>query len=214
MKDEYPENYWDKLSGDDEHAADYMRSYGEGPGFATRHTIGNVINDGESVLDVGCGPGWNFDHFMQYGPAISNYRGLDYSRRFVRVANQRAMQTAGTSTGPFEYGDARDLKEADNSWDVVILQDCLEHTNGYEKPIQEALRVAKKRIIISFWHLDNTLTPHINDDGDDGWGAWYDKAKWEKFLDTLGYMWIHDEIFPKDKLHSWHFYVIDKEEPR
>lgn len=207
-------NFWDDLSGDDEHAAEYMLSYGEGPGFATRHTIGNVINDGETVLDVGCGPGWNFDHFMLYGPAIANYKGLDYSERFVRVANQRAMQVAGTSSGPFALGDVRDIKEADGSWDVVIMQDVLEHTNGYEKPIKEALRVAKKRVIISFWHLDDTLNEHINDDGNDGWGAWYDKRKWEKFLDSLDYMWIHDEIFPEGKVHSWHFYVIDKEEPR
>lgn len=210
MADEI-ENYWDKLSGDDEHAAVYMQTYGEGVGFDTRNFISAVINDGESVLDVGCGPGWNFDHFMAFGPAISKYKGLDYSRRFVRVANQRVMQIAGTSTGPFEYGDVRDIKEADGSWDVVICQDCLEHTNGYEKPVKELLRVAKKRVIISFWHLTEN-DDHINDDGDDGWGAWYSKAKWEEYLDTLDYMWIHDEIFPEGKTHSWNFYIIDKEE--
>jgi ubiquinone/menaquinone biosynthesis C-methylase UbiE len=151
---------------------------------------------------------------MKYGPAIANYKGLDYSERFVRVANERAMQIAKTSSGPFALGDVRDIKEEDSSWDVVIFQDCLEHTNGYEKPIQEGLRVAKKRIIVTFWHLTDTLTPHINDDGDDGYGAWYDKATWEKYLDTLGYAWFHEEIFPEGKLHSWHFYIIDKEEPK
>lgn len=204
------DNYWDLLSGDDEHAADYMRSYGEGPGFETRHFIGALINDGESVLDVGCGPGWNFDHFMAYGPEISRYKGLDYSKRFVRVANQRAMQIAGTSTGPFEHGDVRKISEPDESWDVVIMQDVLEHTNGYEKPIQEALRVAKKRIIISFWHLTEN-DDHINDDGDDGWGAWYSQPKLEEFLDTLDYMWLHDTIHPEGRNHPWDFYVIDKE---
>lgn len=207
------ENFWDLLSGDDEHAADYMRSYGEGPGFATRLAVGSLINDGESVLDVGCGPGWNLDHFMEFGPAISKYKGLDYSKRFVRVANQRAMQLAGTATGPFEYGDVRDIKEEDNSWDVVVCQDCLEHTNGYEGPVKELLRVAKKRVIITFWHLTENMD-QINDDGNDGWGAWYSQPKWETFLDTLGYMWLHDEIQPKGKNHSWHFYVIDKDEPK
>lgn len=208
------ENFWDQLSGDDEHAADYMRSYGEGPGFDTRMRLTALINDGESVLDVGCGPGWNFDHFMEFGPAILAYKGLDYSKRFVRVANQRVMQVAGTSTGPFEYGDVRDIDQLDNSWDVVICQDTLEHTNGYEGPVRELLRVAKKRVIITFWHLTDDDNPHINDDGNDGWGAWYDKREWEKYLDTLDYMWIHDEISPEGKNHSWHFYIIDKQEPR
>lgn len=205
------ENFWDKLMGTDEGAANYMESYGEGVGFETRHAVGSLINDGESVLDVGCGPGWNFDHFMKYGPAISKYKGLDYSKRFVKVANERVMKTAKTSTGPFEYGDVRDIKEADESWDVVVCQDCLEHTNGYEKPLEELLRVAKKRVIISFWHLTDELNPHINDDGNDGWGAWYDKRAWETLLNTLPYQWFHLELSPEGKLHPWQFYIIDKE---
>lgn len=198
------DNYWDLLLEDDDHAANYMKSYDEGPGFATRHELGSFINDGESVLDVGCGPGWNFDHFQEYGPKLSDYLGVDYSERFVRVANQR-------NPGSYQLGDARELTQPDSSYDVVIVQDCLEHTNGYEKPISEALRVAKKRVIITFWRMGSG-EDKINDDGNDGWGAVYGQEKWEKYLDTLGYMWMHDEIFPEGKSHSWHFYVIDKGE--
>ena len=205
-------NYWSKLMGTDEGAATYMESYGEGPGFVTRHTVGSFINDGESVLDVGCGPGWNLDHFMKYGPRVI-YKGLDYSERFIRVANQRHHPEYDFEEPYFEVGDARKLEEKDGSWDVVILQDCLEHTNGYERPVKEALRVAKKRVIISFWHLEgNEGTEHINDDGDDGWGAWYDKTKWELFLNSLPYVWHDDlEITAEGKNHKWDFYLIDKE---
>jgi ubiquinone/menaquinone biosynthesis C-methylase UbiE len=177
----------------------------------TRHTLGSFINDGESVLDVGCGPGWNFDHFMLYGPAISQYKGMDYSERFVRVANQRAMQVAGTSSGPFVKGDVRHVAEEDGSWDVVVMQDVLEHTNGYEEPVREALRVARKRAIFSFWRMQDT-PGHINDDGDDGYGAHYDRHEWEAFLDTLDLHWSTLEIHPETKGHSWNFYVVDKEE--
>lgn len=219
------DNYWDLLLEDDDHAANYMKSYDEGPGFATRHELGSFINDGESVLDVGCGPGWNLDHFIEYGPKISGYRGIDYSQRFVRVANQRWLSKGSVAfietvdqkataywTYPlYRLGDARKLEEPDESYDVVIVQDCLEHTNGYEKPVSEALRVAKKRVIITFWRMGSG-EDKINDDGNDGWGAVYGQEKWEKYLDTLDYMWIHDEIFPEGKSHSWHFYVIDKGE--
>lgn len=203
-------NYWDDLSGDDEHAAEYMLTYGEGPGCETRYTLGSFINDGESVLDVGCGPGWNLEHFMEHGPMISKYKGLDYSERFVRVANQRAMQKAGTASGPFELGDCRKLKQYDDQYDVVILQDVLEHTNGYEIPVKEALRVASKRVIVAFWHLTEN-DDHINDDGNDGWGAWYSRSKWETFLDTLSYAWMHHQIDDGKKPRD--FYMIDKEEP-
>jgi SAM-dependent methyltransferase len=344
-------NFWDNLMGTDEHAANYMATYGEGPGFETRHTVGSFINDGESVLDVGCGPGWNYDHFQKYGPKVF-YAGEDYSERFVRVANFRNPDV-------YQVGDCRQLNHRDESVDVVILQDCLEHTNGYaypkascslcmrsnndsieawnvskkavqnlesqsrislgqftkevdatntierklanreekqidistkmdisksssteeEKesteslwsknseghskdgkvstiltdseettdqktsnfgsevldtdkelqissvptaeslictkhgPIHEALRVARKRVIISFWHLDgNEGTEHINDDSNDGWGAWYDKDKWEEFLNTLPFVWHHLDVAPKSSTHIWHFYIIEKED--
>lgn len=207
------ENYWDKLMEDDEHAATYMLSYSEGPGAETRHTLSNFVNIEESVLDVGCGPGWNMDHFAEYGPRISRYKGVDYSERFVRVANERRKQKFPTSYAlPFEVQDCRDLKEPDNSWDVVIIQDCLEHTNGYKKPINEALRVARKRIIVAFWHLmhEKDEDNEVNNDGDDGWGAWYSGPKWEKYLDSLKVEWSHHQITdhqnkPRD------FYIIDKE---
>lgn len=192
--------------GTDEGAAVYMESYGEGPGCPTRMFISSFINDGESVLDVGCGPGWNLEHFLEYGPNVK-YKGIDYSERFVRVANQRHPDHTF-----FYLGDARNLIEREESWDVVLLQDCLEHTNGYEKPVREALRVAKRRVIISFWHLEgNEGTEHINDDGNDGWGAWYDKTKWEEFLNTLSYPWMDEDLGVEGKTHKWNFYIIDKE---
>lgn len=206
-------DFWGDMMETDENAANYMESYGEGPDFETRHTIGSFVEDGESVLDVGCGPGWNMDYFLKYMPQIKRYKGVDYSERFVRVANQRRKQKqiSPDFALPFELQDSRDLKEPDLSWDVVVLQDCLEHTNGYEKPVMEAIRVAKKRIIISFWHLKDMDDPHINNDGNDGWGAWYDKREWEKFLNSLIYVWHHLDIHPEGKTHQWDFYIIDKE---
>lgn len=199
-------NFWDDLMGDDENAMMYMQSYGEGVGSDTRHTLGAFIEDNESLLDAGCGPGWNYEHFAEHGPILSDYKGTDYSERMIRGCKMKYPE------GNFEVQDARDIKEKDNSWDVVLLQDIVEHTNGYEKPIEEALRVAKKRVIVTFWHLTEN-DDHINDDGKDGYGAWYSRPKLEKYLDTLGYTWMHTESDPEaNRQHD--FYVIDKEEPK
>lgn len=200
-------NYWDKLMATKEGAASYMETYGEGPGCETRFIVSEFINPGESVLDVGCGPGWNCDHFRMHGPAISAYKGLDYSELFVIAANER-------NPGFYEVGDLRNVHEDDGSWDVVILQDCLEHTEGYEKPISEALRVSRKRVVISFWKASfqdgNNSEDQINIDGDDGFGATYNRDKFEKYLDTLDYHWMTTETSPK--ANRWHrFYIIDKE---
>lgn len=202
-------NFWDDLMETDEHAANYMDTYGEGPGYITRRTIGEFINDDERVIDIGCGPAWNFDHFREYGPHV-HYTGRDYSERFVRTANKRIKEKYGRE--PILLGDCRDLsKEVDNAFNVAILQDCLEHTNGYVEPVHEALRIADKRVIISFWHLKDEGPDQINDDGNDGYGAWYGKPDWETFLNTLSYVWHHLEIAPEGKTHKWDFYIIDKE---
>lgn len=196
-------NFWDDLMGDDEHAEQYMETYGEGVGSDTRHTIGAFINDGETLLDVGCGPGWNYLHFKEHGPKLGDYAGGDYSERFVRVNRKRWPEVK------WKLMDARHLDVPDGSWDVVLLQDCLEHTNGFEEPVREALRVARNRVIVTFWHLEDTDNPHINDDGNDGWGAWYDKREWEDFLETLDVHWLHTHSLPEaNRPHD--FYILDK----
>lgn len=207
-------NYWDNLMETDENAGVYMLSYNEGPGTECRFIVGSYINSGESVLDVGCGPGHNLEHFLDNGPELQRYKGVDYAIRFVRAANERRKQKQIPSDYalPFQVQDCRDLEEHANSWDVVIIQDCLEHTNGYQTPIKEALRVARKRVVVAFWHLmwEKDEDNDINDDGDDGWGAWYSASKWQKYLDSLGYEWTHKQIIdhqgkPRD------FYVIYKD---
>lgn len=213
-------NFWDNLMGTDEGAANYMETYGEGPGCQTRMIIGSFINDGESVLDVGCGPGWNLDHFLEYGPVISGYKGLDYSERFVRVANKRWANRriligdteSWSKESLYALGDVRDFGEPDKSWDVVILQDVLEHTNGYEKPIQEAMRVARKRIIVTFWKAwrEKDTGNQINDDGNDGYGSNYTREDWENFLDSLDVHWLSTET--DEKANRWHeFFILDLE---
>lgn len=198
----------------DEVAASYMETYGEGPGSETRHIIGEFINDGETVLDVGCGPGWNLQHFRKYGPELRRYKGIDLSPRFVRVANKRRKEESIPTfyALPFEIGDCRNLEASDKSWDVVILQDVLEHTNGYEKPVTEALRVARKRVIVVFWREMNDVVTKTNDDtdkGTNGYGSDYNKAEWENWLDTLGYMWTNTETSPQANRHHT-YYIIDK----
>jgi ubiquinone/menaquinone biosynthesis C-methylase UbiE len=209
-----PDNdYWDNLMVDDKTAANYMHSYGEGPGCETRMIISSFINDGESVLDVGCGPAWNFDHFEEYGPAI-DYIGVDLSPRFVKVANERLKVKYGVT--PISLGDCRDVGFPNDFFDVVLLQDILEHTNSYKKPLEEALRLARKRVIVCFWRTMDGVITKVNDDtdkGTNGYGADINKDEWETWLDSIGHTWLYTETSTRaNRPHT--YYIIDKEEPR
>lgn len=202
-------NYWDNLMGSDEAAAAYMMSYGEGVGSETRLTIGGMIKLGQTVLDVGCGPAWNYDHFKMHGPLVGKYKGTDLSPRFVRVANHRVPGIA-------ELGDSRDIQEDDGSWDVVILQDIVEHTNGYEKSVEEALRVATDKVIVTFWRMDHKGYHKTNDDtdkGEDGYGSEYDQELWEEYLNDLVKSkqitrWTFKESSPEANRHHLFYELI------
>ncbi|NIP84988.1 MAG: methyltransferase domain-containing protein, partial [Planctomycetales bacterium] len=122
----------------------YMRSYGEGVGTASREWLLTQIKDGESLLDVGCGPGCTYENLKVNGRQVT-YRGLDFCPEFVAACRELFPE------GDFRQGDAMALDEADNSWDTVLLRHVLEHAPGYRDPIAEAVRVARKRVVIVMW---------------------------------------------------------------
>lgn len=105
------------------------------------------VNDGESLLDVGCGPGVNYEQLL-----VKNidYVGIDIGTEFVQACQEMFPE------GDFRFGDAMELDFPDNSFDTVLLCHVIENTINYQDPIREALRVAKKRVIIIMWR---PLTP-------------------------------------------------------
>lgn len=184
----------------------YMESYGEGVGSKTRQIIFSFIDKNDSVLDVGCGPGWNYEHGREHEDWQGEYKGTDYASKFVEACQAKYPGVA------FEVQDCRNLEESDNSWDVVVLQDVLEHTNGYVKPIVDALAIARRKVIITFWrHLSETQNDDIkqSDPEYDGYCAQYSKPKLFDFLNSLGYKW---EYLVNDDNRFHEFLVINKEE--
>ena len=122
----------------------YIRSYGEGEGSPNRETLFKYIPEGSCVLDVGMGPGCNYGHAKLINRKIA-YTGIDYSMKFVEACRELFPE------GCFFQGDARKLAFPDKCFDIVILQDVLEYTGGYEVAIEEAIRVAIHRVIICLW---------------------------------------------------------------
>jgi SAM-dependent methyltransferase len=133
-----PYTYWQNL----EDKKNYIRGYGEGVGTLSRDWLLTVIKDGESLLDVGCGPGCTYENLS--GRDI-RYRGLDFAPGFVDACRELFPD------GNFQVGDAMNLDEPDGSWDTVLLRHVLEHTPHYREPIAEALRVARRRVVIVMW---------------------------------------------------------------
>ena len=93
----------------------------------------NVLVENLLVLDLGAGSGGTSVILSQQNKVVS----FDLSRK--RLRNQE------TSKSIFRVnGDAAKLPFKSNHFDLIILQDVIEHIPGYENLIEEVIRILKK----------------------------------------------------------------------
>jgi uridylate kinase len=140
----------------------YEKKKGEYPLSYTESFLGNLIQDivnfyralsikifinPKSSLDVGCGTG-KLVHCLRnlgieaYGIEISKY----------------ALETATKETRSFlKYGDIIKIPYDDNSFDLVLTFDVLEHIERpkLKKAIEETIRVSKKWILHKIYTTEN-----------------------------------------------------------
>lgn len=102
----------------------------------------DIIPDKESILDIGCGPGQVSEVFRQAGRE-NDYLGVDNDPSIIEYARSLFPQAK------FECHDANFLPYENNSFDSCILFTAVEAMPDFRKPIEEAARIARKRVIIT-----------------------------------------------------------------
>lgn len=141
-------NYWQKEF--DTHNS-YMISSEDNEYGILRGLIMHFVKKGESFFDVGCACGDNLEASERAGKAL-NYCGTDYAEKFIKANKKRRPEAT------WRVKDARDLGGYDESWDTVCLYDVLDGLEGWEQALDEAYRVAKKRVIVLMW-----MDPHMDE---------------------------------------------------
>ncbi len=97
-------------------------------GMDRRQWIHSQIKPGEKILDIGSADGWIFKGTV-FAPYVTSIDLDQYDMpNFIRM-------------------DAQDLKFPDNSFDVAIMGEILEHVDDPICVLKEATRVARKIII-------------------------------------------------------------------
>lgn len=102
----------------------------------------DVIPDKESILDIGCGPG-HISEIFKIAGRKNQYLGVDNSTSIIEYAQSLFPQAK------FDCFDANFLPYEDNSFDNCILFTIIEAMADFRKPIEEAVRIARKRVIIT-----------------------------------------------------------------
>jgi ubiquinone/menaquinone biosynthesis C-methylase UbiE len=97
-------------------------------------------NTPQTVLEVGCGTGLFLEWFAGGGHQVT---GLDPSPYMLNVARRRLPQRIA-----LDRGYAEDLPYEDNAFDTVALITTLEFVNDPYRAIEEALRVARRHVLL------------------------------------------------------------------
>jgi ubiquinone/menaquinone biosynthesis C-methylase UbiE len=81
------------------------------------------IRDGDTVLDVGCGPGVALRHYASHRKIAAH--GIDYAENMLALAKQRLAETRPDLKIDFRQGSVLDLPFPSTTFDVVTSHRCL-----------------------------------------------------------------------------------------
>ena len=123
--------------------------------FYVNATIGETlnrleINQGERILDLGCGTGVLIQRLLQVSPEIEVF-GIDSCAEMLEIAKQKLPESVD-----LKVGIADNLPFPNNSFDVVVSTSAFHYFRDPSQALQEAKRVLKPngRLVITDWCYD------------------------------------------------------------
>lgn len=106
----------------------------------------NILNEFpssfETIIDIGCGDGYVL-HCIEKKYRNKKLYGLDLSEGRIKTT------CTNVPTTHLIRSDVHHLPFPDNSFDVVICSELLEHIEEYTKTIDELIRISKKTVILT-----------------------------------------------------------------
>lgn len=117
------------------------------------------LQDGDTVLDCGCGYGFYPLLMSKLRPTMTIV-GIDEALDRLQVGQEH------TPIASFVNGDGQGLPFADNSFDKILLSEVLEHIPDQQAALKELRRILKPNGILAI------SVPHAN------YPLWWDPASW------------------------------------
>ena len=96
----------------------------------------------DSVLDVGCGEGFTLAR-LQKEKIGKEFEGIEYDEREIELGKKLYPRLKITK------GDIYKLPFKNNSFDLIVCTEVLEHLDNPRKAYKELIRVSKKYILLS-----------------------------------------------------------------
>ncbi len=126
---------------------------------------------GKEVLDMGCGAAGKDMYYLSVG--ARHVTGLDMLEKYKSVAEDFAKELGCADRFTFLLGNAMDTGLPAESFDVVVMNDFLEHVSDPEAALREALRVLRPG-----GRIFTNVPPYYHPTG-------------AHLLDEIGVPWVH-----------------------
>lgn len=109
----------------------------------------------KNILDAGCGEGFSLHKISEYNIG-EKLEGIDYSNEAILIGKKLFPNLS------LKQASIYDLPYKDNTFDLVLCTEVLEHLENPKKGLQEIVRVSKKYILVSvpnepFFMMSNFL---------------------------------------------------------
>lgn len=130
----------------------------------------------KSILDAGCGEGFTLAK-LQKNKIAQHLEGIDISKDAIRLGRKMCPSLS------FRHGSIYKLPYKDNTFDLVLCCEVLEHLEDPHKALQELIRVSKKYCLLTvpnepFFMISNFLRGK-------NWSRWGNDIEhinhWSKF---------------------------------
>jgi 2-polyprenyl-3-methyl-5-hydroxy-6-metoxy-1,4-benzoquinol methylase len=99
----------------------------------------------EKILDAGCGEGFVVSYLLQGNDRLA-ITGIDCSPQAIEMARQMVPGVL------FNVGDLREMPYGDDSFDLVMCLEVLEHLPDPHKGLRELRRVTSVHCLVSVPH--------------------------------------------------------------
>lgn len=134
-------------------ASDFARAR-QNTWSGTQFLVEDYIQQGDKVLDLGCGNG---RYFKLMKDKKIDYLGVDFSQELIDIASQNY---SGNQRAEFKLDDILNLSLPDDAFDVIFSFAVFHHIPSEQlrqKMLREAYRVLTKegKLILTVWNVRN-----------------------------------------------------------
>lgn len=139
--------------------------------------------EAQSVLDAGCGEGFVTHYLAQQNPAL-RLTGMDLNPEAIAYAQDHFGDVAH-----FRTGSLYKLPFSDNSFDLVVCSEVLEHLEDTERAVSELKRVARRHVLITvprepYFKWLNDLSRAVGISPDPGHVNFWTKTTFQTFINS------------------------------